>query len=851
MRKPLLLLAGMLCLSLAHAAPLTLDGQLDSLENVPRVQLEALDFEALRAEDAQREAQPGVAPRFAVPHPVSLSNDADGRWEEGPGDTLVWRLRIHAPKASSINLGFSRYQLPAGAELHLFSEDGKRRIRPFTAEDNKPHGQLWTPILEGDSMVLELQVPAALRGDAFVEVGSINYGYRGLNERSGSCNVDVACPEGEDWQDQIQSVARITVGGSSLCTGAMVNNVIGDETPYFLTAHHCGLGPGNASTLVTYWNYENSTCRPPGSPGAGGSGDGSLSQFISGSTFRAGNSATDFTLAELDAQPDPEWEVAYVGWDARDQATDWAVAVHHPRGDEKRISFENDPTTITALGSATPDPGGTHIRVADWDLGTTEDGSSGSPLFSPEGRVVGQLHGGYAACGNNLADWYGRIAVSWDGSSSSNRLRDWLDPSDTGTLFIDALGTDGFTLEPESDNFSQCSFDDLDIAIDVEPVSNFSDPVNLSVDGLPAGVTADFSVNPVTPPGTTQLELGELAEGGTGTFTFTVEGESGDFDDSATISITLFDDAPGIAEILAPTDGSVGVGSTPTIEWSQAGQAAEYALEIATDDAFSSVVYSATVGSTTHQVADALDGNTEYFVRVQAINDCGTGDWSETSSFTTLGEPGDCPVGTDETSLLFEDFSEGAIPAGWSTDGSSGAATWVASTDQSHTGDYAVFAENIDSVSDQRLATPSVNLPADASNLFLNFQNWQHVESSGSGCWDGGLLEISTDGGASWAQVMDEDILVREYDGPISSEYSNPLGDMPGWCGEPRDEWERYTVDLSGWAGQEVSFRFRFGTDSSISRVGWYVDEVNVLACEASAPLQPEIFEDRFEAATD
>jgi len=53
-----------------------------------------------------------------------------------------------------------------------------------------------------------------------------------------------------------------------------VNNVRQDLKPYFMTANHCGITSGNAASLVVYWNYQNSTCRPPGSPASGNPGNG-------------------------------------------------------------------------------------------------------------------------------------------------------------------------------------------------------------------------------------------------------------------------------------------------------------------------------------------------------------------------------------------------------------------------------------------------------------------------------------------------------------------------------------------------------------------------------------------------
>ena len=106
----------------------------------------------------------------------------------------------------------------------------------------------------------------------------------------------------------------------------------------------------------------------------------------------------------------------------------------------KCISFDYDATQITTyLGTSTPGDA-THLRIVDWDVGTTEPGSSGSPLFDQNHRVVGQLHGGYAACGNNSSDWYGRFFKSWTGgATNATRLSNWLDPGSTGATTVDLL----------------------------------------------------------------------------------------------------------------------------------------------------------------------------------------------------------------------------------------------------------------------------------------------------------------------------------------------------------------------------------------------------------------------------
>ncbi len=395
---------------------------------------------------------PGGPYQFAVPLGVDKTPSKAGTWETLEDSTRLWRLRVSSPGALSLNLGFDRYVMPAGGSLLVYSPDHATVIGPFTEADNEAHGQLWTPIITGDEIVVEVRLPAAVESQLELSLAQVSHGYRGFGaapeqsgEKSGSCNVDVVCSQGNAWRDEIRSVARYTRSGIYLCSGALVNNTAQDKTPYFLTADHCGVSSSNASTVVAYWNYQNSTCRTPGSPASGQAGNGQLNQFNTGAYFRADYSPTDMTLLELDDPVNQAYNVHYAGWSRKDVAPASATAIHHPQGEEKRISFENDATTITSYLWTSVPGDSTHIRVTDWDVGTTEPGSSGSPLFNPSHRIVGQLHGGYAACSNNLSDWYGRFHGSWDGGgTASSRLRDWLDPTNTGVTALagrDAVGS--------------------------------------------------------------------------------------------------------------------------------------------------------------------------------------------------------------------------------------------------------------------------------------------------------------------------------------------------------------------------------------------------------------------------
>ncbi len=415
-----------------------------ALSEVRTFEVTGLDSSALLL---QAEANEGLGDPYQFAEPVETNIDpgVSGTWETLPDGDELWRLVVVSKGALSVNLGFSAFRLTENATMHLYTPDGKTVFGPFTAADNENHGKFWSPVLPGDTAVVEVRLPAGEKGDLDLVLGSVNHGFRGLRvpkiAKSGSCNFDVACEESCGWEDEVRSVGVYSIGGTFACTGSLVNNTANDRRGFFLTADHCGIGSGNAASVVIYWNYQNSTCRTPGGPESGGVGDGPLDTFNSGTIFRAGHSVSDFTLVELDDPLPSGANAFFAGWDRRNYSPPGAVGIHHPGTDEKRISFEFDPVTITSRQGTSVPGDSTHLRVADWDLGTTEGGSSGSPLFDIETkRIVGQLYGGFAACGNDLADWYGRVWKSWTGNNTnSTRLSNWLDPGSTGAEFVDGI----------------------------------------------------------------------------------------------------------------------------------------------------------------------------------------------------------------------------------------------------------------------------------------------------------------------------------------------------------------------------------------------------------------------------
>ena len=413
--------------------------KLSALSAVDTVSLPPLDILKLLKEDLSVEMKDQPL-RFAVPQPVFRGLGQGGSWDTLPDGREVWRLVIDGGDAVGIAPVFDRFHLPQGAELHLYAADGSQRVRPYTSADNQPHRELWAPMVAGERLAVELVLPQGTRDQAELHLSQVGHAYRdlwgrtapGFADKSGACNIDVACSLGQEWADEVRGVAHLQIG-FFVCTGFLVNNTAGTDRPLLMTANHCGVTTGNDQNVLAFWNFENSTCRPPGSGASGGNGNGMLDEFTTGMTVLASDSRSDFTLAEL--LESPEAFGAYLlGWDARRMAPSSVVTIHHPQGDEKRISRENDATVFDTYPSpGVPPDADSHLQVVDWDEGTTEGGSSGSPLFDEATRrVVGQLHGGLAACGNDLPDWYGAMWRSFELG-----LKDILDPLGTGLQVLD------------------------------------------------------------------------------------------------------------------------------------------------------------------------------------------------------------------------------------------------------------------------------------------------------------------------------------------------------------------------------------------------------------------------------
>jgi subtilisin-like proprotein convertase family protein len=211
-----------------------------------------------------------------------------------------------------------------------------------------------------------------------------------------------------------------------------------------------------------------------------------------------------------------------------------------------------------------------------------------------------------------------------------------------GAFKFDECGSPDFTLSVAPPTLAICTPDDAVYAVTVGQVQGYTDPVTLDALGEPAGTTVNFSTNPVTPPGSSTLTIGNTGAAAAGNYSIDVVGVAATSTHTATVALDVYTAVPGAPTLTSPADGATDVPLQPTFTWEAVTGAASYFIEIATDAGFTNIVDSATVSGTAYTPAAPLADGTPYYWRVTAANTCGDGAASTTFSFTTVDFAGVC-----------------------------------------------------------------------------------------------------------------------------------------------------------------------------------------------------------------
>lgn len=404
--------------------------ELQNTQPISPIILPSFNERAIQIEDEINDKNLSITYRFGYKFEVDYNLQNSGTWETLPNGDRIWRIRFFSNGAKSLNFILEDFFIPFGANLFLYNNDKSDLLGAYNSIQNNKNKTLGTWLVKGEDITLEYFEPASQFGKGSFTVRNITHGYRSGNlNASDDCNFDVNCSIGSD-ADPLKdiakkSVALILVNGASMCSGALINNTANDKKPYFLTADHCYSDPATWAFKFN-WISTNTVC---------GTAEDSVSNTdhhtISGATLKARREATDFCLVEINSAIPEEWETVWSGWDRSDVPAPWVFGIHHPAGDIMKV-----------LRDSNPSPTGFMWTIENLEKGHAQNGSSGSPLFNNDGKIVGQLCCGYHLCQGTESGYgvyrYGRFDYSWNGGgTATTQLKDWLDPINSGVTVLD------------------------------------------------------------------------------------------------------------------------------------------------------------------------------------------------------------------------------------------------------------------------------------------------------------------------------------------------------------------------------------------------------------------------------
>lgn len=434
--------------------------QLSSIEQVDKLRTEIPNIEAILSYSDSLDEIGIIHPEFfGKGLEFNIKLNENGVWDTLSNGDRVWRLNIICPNAFTINFELESVFIGLNSNISFYSEDKNSLLGPYTQRINRVDSLFSTHLINSQSTIIELYESLEDFGKNSLVVSKVIYGFKDISSdanfskqasiQSAYCHIDANCPEGDEYCREKYSITRILKPYNNnifaLCSGSLLNNTAEDYKPLLLTAFHCiddgsgGLAQSEkdeANNWVIQFGYIRENCE---------SGSSMQTFEYFGAEFLAGwnQVKTDFVLLELLDNPKSGEnnfpDVFYNGWDRTGDIPNNVGGLHHPDGDYMKVSLDSDqPSTYNTYWWS----------VDGWDNGTTEPISSGSPLFNEDRRVVGQLTGQkhrgddprQAPCEFNKESTYGKLSLSWEGGGTSDtRLKDWLDPINSGVTTLDGI----------------------------------------------------------------------------------------------------------------------------------------------------------------------------------------------------------------------------------------------------------------------------------------------------------------------------------------------------------------------------------------------------------------------------
>ncbi len=212
----------------------------------------------------------------------------------------------------------------------------------------------------------------------------------------------------------------------------------------------------------------------------------------------------------------------------------------------------------------------------------------------------------------------------------------------------------------------------------------------------------------------------------------------------------------------------------------------------------------------------------------------------EGSSTTTITKQ--YTLGTLQISFSqnFDSVTAPALPTGWTNTAETGTSAWVTAIASPSSAPNSLFAPDPAVITLTNIETPSINIGSSSAQMTFDMN---FTFEGTTTFFDGAVLEMKIGSGAY------QDILAAGgtfvtggYRGPLSTSFSNPLGGRQAWGGASGG-YIPVVINLPAAAnGQSTQFRWRMGSDSSVSAAGVNIDNIRIngnYACSAVSTSSP------------
>ncbi len=210
--------------------------------------------------------------------------------------------------------------------------------------------------------------------------------------------------------------------------------------------------------------------------------------------------------------------------------------------------------------------------------------------------------------------WY--TTQYYDSRATTNAGNNW--QTRIGAFrFANCSVAPDFNLSAAPPTFSICVGSAASYTVTLDALNGFSSAVTLAASGHPAGAVATFSPNPVTPPGSSTLTIGNTAGVPRARTRSPSPARRGGLTHAGNVTLNVATPLAAAPALTAPAASSTGVATTPAFTWNAVAGAISYDLQVATDPAFNTLVIQQTgLTGTSYTPAGALASGTAYYWRV-------------------------------------------------------------------------------------------------------------------------------------------------------------------------------------------------------------------------------------------